>query len=168
MCEELVYFLHVRSSFTRLKRRKRREESLTGRAWAEPPGEDPGRPAGGPGEGAHPGVVPLPGDGGLVAEVTLELQSSLTALHVQPLRVPITREKQRSQHSFPHSHTLSPSLTHTHIQRYDDNSKEWEFSHLPLDIIQQRGVVGRRRPAQDVFIVHRDKPHVSGWSHGQI
>lgn len=68
-------------------------QSLTVPAWAEPGGEGPCRSGGGPGGGAHPGIVPLSGDRGHVAEVTLELQGPLTACHIQPPKVTITTHK---------------------------------------------------------------------------
>ena len=83
-------------------RRRRRAETLTVPARAEPGGERPGGFAEGEGEGTHSAVVPLSGGGGHVAEVTLELLDPLTAHHVQPLRLPITT----------HTHTSSDPALH--------------------------------------------------------
>lgn len=68
------------------RREQWKGEELTVPAGAEPGGEAPGGPAGGPGGGGpHSGVVPLPDDGGLIAEVTAQLLDALAAHRVRPI-----------------------------------------------------------------------------------
>ena len=65
-------------------------------ARAEPAREGPGGAAAQQGGGGvHPGVVPLPGGGGLPAQVTLVALDPLTARHRHPLGLPIAERKIR-------------------------------------------------------------------------